>query len=52
MTIGISTYAFFWQWHDTAEQPLSLIEMITEDARLGRRAVPDLRLPADRGVRR
>jgi hypothetical protein len=30
MTIGISTYAFFWQWHDTAEQPLSLAEMITK----------------------
>ena len=30
MTIGISTYAFFWQWHDTAEHPLSLTEMITK----------------------
>ena len=48
MTIGISTYAFFWQWHATAEQPLSLAEMITKTHRLGSRAVPDLRLPADR----
>ena len=35
MTIGISTYAFFWQWHDTAEQPLSLTEMITKTHRWG-----------------
>ena len=24
MTIGLSTYAFFWQWHDTASRPLTL----------------------------
>ncbi len=30
MTIGISTYALFWQWHDTAGQPLSLPEMIAK----------------------
>ena len=32
MTIGISTYAMFWQWHATAEQPLSLAEMISKTA--------------------
>ena len=28
MTVGLSTYAFFWQWHDTATSPLSLTDMI------------------------
>ena len=32
MTIGISTYAFFWQWHATAAQPLSLTDMIAKTA--------------------
>ena len=32
MTIGLSTYAFFWQWHPTAERPLSLTEMIDKTA--------------------
>ena len=35
MTIGISTYALFWQWHATAGQPLSLPEMITKTAGWG-----------------
>ena len=32
MTIGLSTYAFFWQWHDTATSPLSLTDMIEKTA--------------------
>ena len=32
MTIGLSTYAFFWQWHDTATSPLSLSDMIEKTA--------------------
>ena len=32
MTIGLSTYAFFWQWHDTAISPLSLTDMIEKTA--------------------
>jgi 3-oxoisoapionate decarboxylase len=32
MTIGVGTYAFFWQWHTTAVQPLSLTEMIDKAA--------------------
>ncbi len=48
MMIGLSTYAFFWQWHETADRPLSLSEMIDKTAELGGGAVPDLRLPADR----
>jgi len=35
MTVGLSTYAFFWQWHDTAAQPLSLAEMITKTQQWG-----------------
>lgn len=35
MTIGLGTYAFFWQWHQTAEHPLSLAEMIDKTAELG-----------------
>ena len=32
MTVGLSTYAFFWQWHDTATSPLSLTDMIEKTA--------------------
>jgi 3-oxoisoapionate decarboxylase len=35
MTIGLGTYAFFWQWHDTAENPLTLSGMIDRTADLG-----------------
>ncbi|HSU37428.1 MAG TPA: TIM barrel protein [Propionibacteriaceae bacterium] len=35
MTIGIGTYAMFWQWHATASQPISLPEMITKTAGWG-----------------
>ena len=35
MTIGLGTYAFFWQWHDTAENPLALPSMIDRTADLG-----------------
>jgi sugar phosphate isomerase/epimerase len=35
MTIGLGTYAFFWQWHDTAEKPLTLPTMIDRTADLG-----------------
>ena len=35
MTVGLSTYAFFWQWHPTAAQPLDLAAMITKTAGWG-----------------
>jgi sugar phosphate isomerase/epimerase len=35
MTIGLGTYAFFWQWHDTADNPLTLPQMIDRTADLG-----------------
>ena len=35
MTIGLGTYAFYWQWHQTAEHPLSLTDMIDKTADLG-----------------
>jgi 3-oxoisoapionate decarboxylase len=35
MTIGLGTYAFFWQWHHTAENPLTLAQMIDRTADLG-----------------
>jgi sugar phosphate isomerase/epimerase len=35
VTIGLGTYAFFWQWYATAETPLSLIDMVDRTADLG-----------------
>ena len=35
VTIGLGTYAFFWQWHQTAETPLSLTDMVDRTADLG-----------------
>lgn len=35
MAIGLSTYSFFWQWHETAEQPMQLDEMLSLTARWG-----------------
>lgn len=35
MTIGLGTYAHFWQWHETADNPLTLPEMIDRTADLG-----------------
>jgi sugar phosphate isomerase/epimerase len=35
VTIGLGTYAFFWQWHATAETPLSMIDMVNRTADLG-----------------
>jgi 3-oxoisoapionate decarboxylase len=35
VTIGLGTYAFFWQWHQTAETPLSLTGMVDRTADLG-----------------
>lgn len=32
MTIGLGTYAFFWQWHANAERPLTLADMIDKTA--------------------
>ncbi|SDD94544.1 sugar phosphate isomerase/epimerase family protein [Auraticoccus monumenti] len=32
MTIGLGTYAFFWQWHGTASEPLGLVDMINKTA--------------------
>jgi sugar phosphate isomerase/epimerase len=35
VTIGVSTYAFFWQWQSTAAQPLSLADMVDKAAGWG-----------------
>jgi 3-oxoisoapionate decarboxylase len=35
MTIGLGTYAFFWQWQDAAENPLTLAQIIDRTADLG-----------------
>ena len=35
MTIGLSTYAFFWQWHATSPEPIDLGDMIDRTADLG-----------------
>jgi sugar phosphate isomerase/epimerase len=35
MTIGLSTYSFFWQHSDRVTSPLGLSQMIEETARLG-----------------
>lgn len=35
MTIGLSTYAFFWQWSDRVENPLGLSDMIAQTADAG-----------------
>ena len=32
MTVGLSTYAFFWQWHSTAQHPLHLIDLVEKTA--------------------
>ena len=32
--IGLSTYAFFWQWSDQVPEPLTLSEMVTRTAEL------------------
>jgi hypothetical protein len=32
VTIGLSTYSVFWQWHETAPRPISLVEMIDKTA--------------------
>ncbi|GAA1615148.1 sugar phosphate isomerase/epimerase family protein [Actinoplanes couchii] len=34
-TIGLSTYAFFWQWHPTAAKPISLDTMLERTAAHG-----------------
>ena len=31
-SIGLSTYSFFWQWHETAPRPLSLAEIVAKTA--------------------
>lgn len=31
-SIGLSTYSFFWQWHETAPHPLSLAEIVAKTA--------------------
>ncbi len=31
-TIGLSTYSFFWQWHETAPRPLTLAEIVAKTA--------------------
>ena len=30
--IGLSTYSFFWQWHETAARPVSLADIVTKTA--------------------
>ena len=35
MAIGLSTYAFFWQFSETAERPLTLIDMVKKTTQLG-----------------
>jgi sugar phosphate isomerase/epimerase len=35
MSIGLSTYAFFWQWQPTADRPMSLAAMIDKTADWG-----------------
>lgn len=35
MTIGLSTYALFWQWHETATRPLDPTGLIDKAAALG-----------------
>ena len=35
MTIGLSTYSFFWQWHETAERPIGLPDMLAKTADWG-----------------
>ena len=35
MSTGLSTYAFFWQWHPSAPAPLSLEEMLERTAAAG-----------------
>ena len=32
MTVGLSTYAFFWQWHSTARHPLDLFDLVNKTA--------------------
>ena len=34
-TIGLSTYSFFWQWHETAPRPLSLADLVAKTAAWG-----------------
>jgi sugar phosphate isomerase/epimerase len=31
-TIGLSTYSFFWQWHESAPRPLSLPDLVAKTA--------------------
>ena len=31
-SIGLSTYSFFWQWHETAPRPLTLPELVAKTA--------------------
>jgi sugar phosphate isomerase/epimerase len=35
MAIGLSTYAFLWQFSETAERPLTLIDMVKKTHQLG-----------------
>jgi len=35
VSIGLSTYAFFWQWSDRVEDPLTLADMVDRTAELG-----------------
>jgi len=34
-SIGLSTYSFFWQWHETAPRPLSLADIVAKTASWG-----------------
>lgn len=35
MSVGLGTYAFFWQWHETARRPIDLAGMLDKTADLG-----------------
>jgi 3-oxoisoapionate decarboxylase len=35
MAIGLSTYAFLWQFSETADRPLTLIDMVKKTHQLG-----------------
>jgi sugar phosphate isomerase/epimerase len=35
MAVGLSTYSFYWQWHQTRPRPLSLADMLARTAEWG-----------------
>ena len=49
VTIGLGTYAFFWQWHVSAAQPLTLAGMVDRTAEHGVRRFQICDYPAIEG---